>query len=103
MRSAATARLGPFVAVGALGFLVQIAALHLLTTSAGWPWLPATLVAVELAVLHNFLWHERWTWIDRTIAVRGPRSAAGLRVERLVRFHVANGLISIAGNALLMA
>lgn len=103
MRSTAATRVAPFVAVGVLGFLVQIATLQVLTTLASWPWLPATLVAVELAVLHNFLWHERWTWIDRTIADRGPRPAADARVQRLVRFHLANGLISIAGNALLMA
>jgi putative flippase GtrA len=103
MRSAATTRVAPFVVVGVLGFIVQIAALHVLTAAAGWPWLPATLVAVELAVLHNFLWHERWTWIDRTSAERAPGGAADARMQRLVRFHLANGLVSIAGNALLMA
>jgi len=54
-------RLAPFTAVGVLGFVVQLGALHALTAYAGWPWLAATLVSVELAVLHNFLWHERWT------------------------------------------
>jgi putative flippase GtrA len=80
-----------FVAVGALGFAVQIAALALLTSSAGWHWLPATLVSVELAVLHNFWWHQRWTWRDR--------SAAG----SLIRFHLSNGIVSVVGNAVLMA
>jgi len=92
-------RLAPFTAVGLLGFAVQLGALQALTAFAGWPWLPATLVSVELAVLHNFLWHERWTWIDRTI---GP-AAAGGSWHRLGRFHAANGLTSIAGNALVMA
>jgi putative flippase GtrA len=87
-------RLAPFIGVGVLGFAVQIGVLHVLTASAGWNWLPATLVSVEFAVLHNFLWHERWTWIDRVTANR---------FSRLLRFHVANGLISIAGNALMMA
>jgi len=103
MRSTAATRVAPFVAVGVLGFLVQIAALHALTAFAGWAWLPATLAAVELAVLHNFLWHERWTWIDRTIADRDLRPGADVRAQRLARFHLANGLISIAGNTLLMA
>jgi putative flippase GtrA len=92
-------RLAPFTTVGLLGFAVQLGALQALTAYAGWPWLPATLVSVELAVLHNFLWHERWTWIDRTI---GP-AAAGGTWHRLGRFHAANGLTSIAGNALVMA
>jgi putative flippase GtrA len=66
---------------------------------ARWTWLPATLVAVELAVLHNFFWHEWWTWRDQTVA-RVPALAA---LHRLLRFHAANGLVSIAGNAALMA
>ena len=88
-----------FLAVGLLGFFVQIAALAALTSLAHWTWLPATLVSVELAVIHNFFWHERWTWIDRTAAP----AAASAAITRLCRFHLANGLISIAGNAALMA
>ena len=48
-------RQGAFVAVGALGFLVQLSALAALMSLAHWSWLPATLVSVELAVVHNFL------------------------------------------------
>jgi putative flippase GtrA len=93
LTSTASARFGPFVAVGVLGFLLQVATLHVLTSYGGWTWLPATLVSVELAVLHNFLWHQRWTWIDRRTTSR---------LSRLLRFHTSNGLISMAGNALLM-
>jgi putative flippase GtrA len=92
-------RLSRFLTVGLFGFLVQIAALAALTSLADWTWLPATLVSVELAVIHNFLWHERWTWIDRTPG----RSASSAWFARLLRFHVSNGLISIAGNAALMS
>jgi putative flippase GtrA len=58
-------------------------------------YLPATAIAVELTILHNFAWHERWTWRDRPAP---PRD----RIRRLWRFHAANGLISMAGNLLLM-
>ena len=51
-----------FVIVGCLGFVLQLLTLWALTSLAGWPWLPATAAAVEVAVLHNFVWHERWTW-----------------------------------------
>src|SRR6266850_7391971 len=54
-----------FLAVGWLGFALQLTALAFLTSVAHWPWLPATIVAVELAVVHNFIWHERVTWRDR--------------------------------------
>jgi putative flippase GtrA len=53
----------------------------------------ATPVAVELAVVHNYLWHARWTWRDRP----------GGSPVRFVRFQLANGVASIAGNAALMA
>jgi len=96
-----------FIAVGALGFAVQITAFAILTTVGQWPWLPATIVAVELAVVHNFLWHDRWTWRDRSGA-RHPPSVAGhrcveSRTTRFVRFNMTTGLTSIAGNAVLMA
>jgi len=93
-----------FVIVGCLGFALQLLTLWALTSLAAWPWLPATAAAVEVAVLHNFVWHERWTWADRRFGgfgrfggVAGPQTFA-----RLVRFNVATGLISIAGNLVLM-
>src|SRR5881396_2818240 len=106
-------RQGVFMAVGGLGFLVQLAALAALMSLADWSWLPATLVSVELAVVHNFFWHERWTWCNRTVAPSdrapshlAPSHLASSRLAllaRLARFHVANGAVSITGNAVLMA
>jgi putative flippase GtrA len=100
-------RVTRFITVGALGFGVQIAAFVILTSVGHWPWLPATIVAVELAVVHNFLWHDRWTWRDRSVARQAPSLAghrrAGSRVTRFIRFNMTTGLTSIAGNAALMA
>ncbi|MGH9672906.1 MAG: GtrA family protein [Bryobacteraceae bacterium] len=84
-----------FYTVGGLGIVVQLAVLALLKTGAGMHYLMATAVAVEAAVLHNFLWHERWTWSDRTSGVTGVAS-------RCVRFHISNGILSLAGNLVLM-
>jgi len=83
-----------FNGVGAIGFVLQLGVLAVLVR-LGVHYLAATALAVELAVLHNFAWHERWTWRDR---VTGAGGTAG----RLWRFHAANGLISLAGNLLLM-
>ena len=83
-----------FNGVGVLGFVLQLGVLALLLR-AGVHYLPATALAVELAVLHNFAWHERWTWRDRP-------ADAGTRAGRLWRFHASNGLISLAGNLVLM-
>ncbi len=85
-----------FNAVGIIGVGVQLAALAILRTGLGADYLVATFLAVEAAVLHNFIWHERWTWVERT------RQKAGGVIGRLFRFHLANGLISIAGNLVLM-
>ena len=85
-----------FNSVGVMGFLVQMSTLFVLVSFAGLHYLPATALAVEAAVLHNFLWHEKWTWADRTAASRNGR------LRRLVYFHLANGLVSIVGNVLLM-
>src|SRR5438034_6560611 len=61
-------RQGVFMAVGGLGFLVQLAALAALMSLADWRWLRATLVSVELAVVHNFFSHAHCTWDNRTVA-----------------------------------
>jgi putative flippase GtrA len=81
--------------VGALGIGVQLAVLAALT-ELGFGYLAATALAVEAAVLHNFLWHERMTWRDRAIPLFRPM------LGRFLRFQMANGLISLLGNLLLM-
>ena len=85
-------RWGVFNLVGILGFGVQGGALVVLKRYVGLNYLTATALAVEIAVLHNFVWHEHVTWSD---VVRPFQQ--GL-FGRLLRFHLANGIISIAGN-----
>lgn len=76
-----------FNAVGVLGAGVQLAVLWLLVR-LGVHYLVATALAVEAAVLHNYAWHMRWTCVDR------PGS--------LWRFHLANGMVSLVSNLILM-
>jgi putative flippase GtrA len=85
-----------FNGVGALGVVVQLGALAALKSGLHLDYLLATGLAVETAVLHNFVWHERFTWKDRS------GGQARERLLRLWRFHLGNGLISIAGNLALM-
>jgi putative flippase GtrA len=80
-----------FSLVGAIGILVQLGILALLT-AAGLHYLAATVLAVEAAVLQNFAWHQNFTWSDREGGTMG----------RLARFHASNGAISILGNLALM-
>lgn len=82
-----------FNAVGAVGIGVQLAVLTALKSGLELNYLLATGMAVEAAVLHNFLWHERFTWADR----RGHHS-----FERLAKFNLTTGGISILGNLVAM-
>lgn len=76
-----------FNAVGIAGAAVQVASLWLLTRLHV-HYLLATALAVEAALLHNFYWHTRWTWKGRDASI--------------VRFHLANGLVSVVSNLILM-
>jgi putative flippase GtrA len=82
-----------FNAVGAVGIAVQLAVLTALKSGLGLNYLLATGMAVEAAVLHNFFWHERFTWADR----RGH-----LSFERLAKFNLTTGGLSILGNLVAM-
>ena len=120
-----TGRVPAFVTVGAIGFLLQLGSLAFLTMVVGWPYGPATAIAVQLAVMHNFLWHERWTWRDRTIPrLAGPQpgstfdrlnsatsvvegSVSGRMrlsrdgaIKRFARYQITTGATSIVGNLL---
>jgi putative flippase GtrA len=86
-----------FNGVGLLGVAVQLTTLAALVDLAGWHYLPATAIAVEIAVLHNFAWHQRWTWRDR------PSRSERATLARLSRFHLLNGMVSLIGNLGLMA
>ena len=87
-------RWSKFSLVGALGMVVQLAALALLSRWITRSIALATAVAIELTLLHNFVWHCKFTWPDR----QAGSSIAG----QLLRFHLSNGLVSMLGNLALM-
>ena len=87
-----------FNAVGAIGVVVQLAALAILKSLLHLDYLPDTALAVEIAVLHNFIWHQCWTWAERPGATHDAR----LPWARLVRFNLSTGAVSIAANLLFM-
>jgi putative flippase GtrA len=91
-QTAGGGRVAAFSAVSLLGFCVQLAAFAALTR-ARCPYLPATALAVEVAVLHNFAWHCCWTWRDRV-------AGSDAWVRRLAAFNLTTGVSSLAGNVL---
>ena len=83
-------RFGRFALVGLAGVVMQVTLIALFTKRIHMQPVLATGMAVEMTVLHNFFWHGRFTWRDRV-----PKKG------RLWRFHLSNGLVSLAGNMLL--
>jgi putative flippase GtrA len=86
-------RFARFNGVGALGVAVQLATVGALIGWLDVDEMIATAAGVAAAVVHNFVWHYRWTWADRS---RGRPFAA------LSQFALANGLVSLAGNVLIV-
>ncbi len=87
-------RWGKFNLVGAVGMVVQLAALALINHCAPGHYLLASAAALELTLLHNFIAHLHYTWRDR-------RNNSVL-LAQLIRFHLSNGLVSMLGNLALM-
>jgi putative flippase GtrA len=89
-----------FNAVGAMGVVVQLAALAVLVRVLRLPVVIGTGLAVETAIVHNFLWHRGWTWADRKRSGRSRWVIEALGL--LLRFNVSTGMVSLAGNMFLM-
>jgi putative flippase GtrA len=83
-----------FNLVGAVGMMFQLGVLAALNRAAPGRYLVATAAAIELTLLHNFIWHLRVTWRDQR--------EVGTIPGKLIRFHAANGLMSMVGNLALM-
>ena len=83
-----------FNLVGAMGMVVQLAALALFNRVMAGHYLYASAAAIELTLIHNFLWHRRFTWRDRRDSTPP--------FHQFIRFQLSNGLISLAGNLALM-
>jgi putative flippase GtrA len=103
------ARWGKFNLVGAMGMEVQLGTLALINRMAPGHYMLATAAALEITLLHNFVWHLHYTWRDRfpTLNAKsafrmGHPGDRGALAGQLLRFHLANGLVSMIGNLGLM-
>ena len=83
-----------FNLVGAVGMIFQLGVLAALNRAVPRHYLVATAASIELTLLHNFIWHLRFTWRDRR--------ESGTIPGKLIRFHAANGVVSMVGNLGLM-
>ncbi len=87
-------RWGKFNLVGAMGMVVQLAALALFNRWMRGHYLYASAAAIEMTLWHNFVWHWSYTWRDR--------QDHASPVRPFVRFHISSGLISLLGNLAVM-
>ena len=83
---------GKFMVVGWMGMLVNTGCLYLLKGVWGLKLIPASLLAIEIAILHNFIWFRHWAWKDRLKA-----SPVGF-FRQLLTFNAAIGVVDLAAN-----
>lgn len=81
-----------FGIVGALGVVINVGLLHVLTVYFKVDYKIGSIFAIEFAIINNFLWNFFWTWKDRK-----TESSNGLMV-RFVRFHVSSGFTALFVN-----
>ena len=82
-----------FNLVGIVGAAMQLATLGLAQRWLGGRYLLATGLAMEVTLLHNFVWHQRFTWNDR--------EDGSPPWQRLLKFQLSNGMVSLIGNLVL--
>src|SRR5881397_4208229 len=68
-------QLAKFAAVGATGYVVNLAVYTALLRGAGWHYVYAATVSFLVAVTNNYLWNRLWTFRDE----RGHIGFQGLR------------------------
>src|SRR3954464_11127426 len=106
-RPANWVQLAKFGAVGATGYVVNLAVYTALLRGAGWHYAYAATVSFLVAVTTNYLWNRLWTFRDQ----RGHVGFQGLRffADALVAYGanlgilaalIALGMNKVAGQAI---
>jgi putative flippase GtrA len=85
-------QLAKFAAVGATGYVVNLAVYTALLRGAGWHYAYAATVSFLVAVTNNYLWNRIWTFRDQ----RGHVGFQGLRffTVALVAYGANLGILS---------
>ena len=85
-------QLAKFAAVGATGYVVNLAVYTALLRGAGWHYIYAATVSFLVAVTNNYLWNRLWTFRDE----RGHLGFQGLRffTVALVAYGANLGILS---------
>src|SRR5205823_7283919 len=91
-RSSNWLQLAKFAAVGASGYVVNLAVYTALLRGAGWHYAYAATVSFLVAVTNNYVWNRIWTFRNQ----RGHLGFQGLRffVVALVAYVANLGILS---------
>ncbi len=76
--------------------MVNTGVLYLMKGVLGIPLIPASMIAIELAIVHNFIWHRNWTWKKRIADKPEPF------FKQLLVYNTATGLVDILVNVSLL-
>lgn len=81
---------GKFMAVAWVGMVVNTACLYLFKGVWHIRIIPASLMAIEIAIIHNFIWFRAWAWKDRE--QRLPF------FHQLLVYNAATGAVDLVSN-----
>jgi len=73
-----------------IGMLVNTGCLYLFKGLWHIPIIPASVMAIEVAIIHNFIGFRLWAWKDR---LHRPSF-----LKHMVVFNVATGAVDVIGN-----
>src|SRR3954464_2412233 len=96
-RPANWVQLAKFGAVGATGYVVNLAVYTALLRGAGWHYAYAATVSFLVAVTNNYLWNRVWTFRHQRghVAFQGLRFLVVALVAYIANLGILSGLIAL--------
>jgi putative flippase GtrA len=88
---------GKFMIVAWIGMLVNTGCLYLFKGVLGIRLIPASLMAIEIAIIHNFIWLRFWAWGDR-----GADNGRRPFFKQLLLYNAATGTVDLAANVTIL-
>ena len=83
---------GKFMAVAWLGMVVNTGCLYLFKGVMGIKLIPASMMAIEIAIIHNFIWFRYWAWKDR------KKGNSDGFLKQLIKYNLATGAVDFVAN-----
>ena len=85
-----------FLLVAWMGMVVNSGYLYVFKGVLGVRLIPASMMAIEIAIIHNFIWFRHWAWKDRKSENRQPF------FKQLLMYNVATGIVDLSANVTIL-